>query len=397
MDDGWCERRRAAGGRSGAPPPSGKRPSGRSSTPPRATAATVPATPSPQRDRNGRVRVTRAEPPRGHDEGTHRSHVAAACDRDLPGRLCGRTARVARAAGKHALGFRSALTFSRVEPVVAPGAGETITARAARDIVIKGAHELVDVTESRYAPGERGPDPHVHHRHADAFYVLAGELTFGLGPDVTPVDRSCRIARHRAARPRAHLRQRERRRRAVPQRPRAERGVRADPAACGATAATPASANFDQYDPPADGGRPLSDAIVRPARRGGLRRRPARALDRAARRQRRARHLALAQRPREPLAAAAPPPAPRRVVLRRRRLHDVHRGRARARRAGRHVRARPAGHRALVRVHGGEATTFLSAHTPSCGFGDFVRGLAAARTDDDLRAVRERFDQVPAA
>jgi len=40
----------------------------------------------------------------------------------------------------------------------------------------------VSITWSHYAPGERGPDLHVHRRHTDAFYVLAGELTFALGP-----------------------------------------------------------------------------------------------------------------------------------------------------------------------------------------------------------------------
>jgi mannose-6-phosphate isomerase-like protein (cupin superfamily) len=63
------------------------------------------------------------------------------------------------------------------------GEGETITDREERWIAIKAAHELVDLTETRYAPGEEGPEPHVHRRHADAFYVLEGELVFRLGPD----------------------------------------------------------------------------------------------------------------------------------------------------------------------------------------------------------------------
>jgi mannose-6-phosphate isomerase-like protein (cupin superfamily) len=67
--------------------------------------------------------------------------------------------------------------------VVGPGEGETITDVAARSVVIKAAHELFDMTESRYAPGEKGPDLHVHRRHADVFYVLEGELAFRLGPN----------------------------------------------------------------------------------------------------------------------------------------------------------------------------------------------------------------------
>lgn len=62
------------------------------------------------------------------------------------------------------------------------GEGETITDQAERTIRILLAHELLDATWTRYEAGERGPDPHVHRQHVDAFYVLSGELEFGLGP-----------------------------------------------------------------------------------------------------------------------------------------------------------------------------------------------------------------------
>ena len=39
------------------------------------------------------------------------------------------------------------------------------------------------VTWFRYEPGEKGPDPHVHHHHTDAFYVLEGEIELALGPE----------------------------------------------------------------------------------------------------------------------------------------------------------------------------------------------------------------------
>ena len=58
---------------------------------------------------------------------------------------------------------------------------ETITARDARDVVILLESPELTVTWSRYGEGERGPDLHLHHRHTDAFYVIAGELTFDLG------------------------------------------------------------------------------------------------------------------------------------------------------------------------------------------------------------------------
>lgn len=66
--------------------------------------------------------------------------------------------------------------------LLGPGEGEAISNCAERNVIVKCDHELVDVTWTRYAPGERGPDPHVHRQHADAWYVLEGELTFGLGP-----------------------------------------------------------------------------------------------------------------------------------------------------------------------------------------------------------------------
>jgi len=66
--------------------------------------------------------------------------------------------------------------------LLAPAEGETISDRAERNVRILLDHELADVTWTRYEPGEKGPDPHIHEQHADAWYVLEGELTFGVGP-----------------------------------------------------------------------------------------------------------------------------------------------------------------------------------------------------------------------
>jgi uncharacterized cupin superfamily protein len=54
--------------------------------------------------------------------------------------------------------------------------GEVITQRERRDVVLLVGEPALTVTFSRYAPGERGPDLHVHREHIDAFYVLEGEL-----------------------------------------------------------------------------------------------------------------------------------------------------------------------------------------------------------------------------
>jgi len=44
---------------------------------------------------------------------------------------------------------------------------------------------------------------------------------------------------------------------------------------------------------------------------------------------------------------------------------------------------------------GDEPARFLDIHVPSSGFGDFVRGLHAARTEDERQVVRAAFDQHP--
>src|SRR5919198_3406936 len=65
-----------------------------------------------------------------------------------------------------------------------PGEGETVVDRAERTLRILVELEQVIVTWFRYEPGEEGPEPHVHRHHTDAFYVLEGDVEFGLGPDV---------------------------------------------------------------------------------------------------------------------------------------------------------------------------------------------------------------------
>jgi quercetin dioxygenase-like cupin family protein len=63
-----------------------------------------------------------------------------------------------------------------------PPQGETITAKELRDVILLSDRPELSVTWTRYAPGERGPDLHVHREHTDSFYVLQGEVTFGIGP-----------------------------------------------------------------------------------------------------------------------------------------------------------------------------------------------------------------------
>lgn len=52
-----------------------------------------------------------------------------------------------------------------------------------RRVELLSDRDELHATWSRFGPGRDGADPHVHRRHIDLFYVLAGELTIGLGAD----------------------------------------------------------------------------------------------------------------------------------------------------------------------------------------------------------------------
>jgi mannose-6-phosphate isomerase-like protein (cupin superfamily) len=60
--------------------------------------------------------------------------------------------------------------------------GETMADRSERRraTLLLDTDELT-VTEFFYGPGEQGAKPHVHHHHADGFVVLEGELTLAVG------------------------------------------------------------------------------------------------------------------------------------------------------------------------------------------------------------------------
>jgi quercetin dioxygenase-like cupin family protein len=137
--------------------------------------------------------------------------------------------------------------------VLAAGEGETVTDREERTVRIILAHELLDMTWSRYEPGERGPDAHVHHHHVDAFSVLEGELVYGLGPDVEPV--RAPAGTFIAAPPNlVHTFGNESDATAT--------FLNMHAPSCGFADSLRGRGDFDSHDPPADGGRPRSDAIV---------------------------------------------------------------------------------------------------------------------------------------
>jgi quercetin dioxygenase-like cupin family protein len=65
--------------------------------------------------------------------------------------------------------------------VIPPGAGEIIGDAPDRRVEILSEHDALHATWTRFGPRRDGADLHIHHRHTDLFYVLAGELTVRLG------------------------------------------------------------------------------------------------------------------------------------------------------------------------------------------------------------------------
>ena len=62
------------------------------------------------------------------------------------------------------------------------GKQEPILRSDSREISLLVANENLSLTYASRAAGERVTDPHVH-QHAEAFYVLEGELTFQVGAE----------------------------------------------------------------------------------------------------------------------------------------------------------------------------------------------------------------------
>jgi quercetin dioxygenase-like cupin family protein len=132
--------------------------------------------------------------------------------------------------------------------------GEVVTDRPERTIRILADLPELCLTWTRYVAGEEGPGPHIHKEHLDAFYILTGELNFGIGPEVERV----------IAKPGTFV--------LAP--PDVVHTFRNDGPAeatwLNFHAPSKGFANFlrdpdfvwDSFDAPADGGRPASEAIV---------------------------------------------------------------------------------------------------------------------------------------
>jgi quercetin dioxygenase-like cupin family protein len=141
---------------------------------------------------------------------------------------------------------------------IAPGGGEIIGDSADRRVEILSEDDSLHATWSRFGPGRDGADLHVHRHHSDLFYVLGGELTVKLGPDgeevTVPAGSVARVPpmvvhgfRNAGDAEVRYLNFH------VPGTGFADymRGLR-----------DKRRVPFDQHDPPADGGRPVSEAQI---------------------------------------------------------------------------------------------------------------------------------------
>src|ERR1700675_1345786 len=138
--------------------------------------------------------------------------------------------------------------------LLAPGEGETVTDRPERALRAPAELDELIGTWFRYEPGQMGPAPHVHRLHTDAFYVLEGELEFTLGPDLQTVTGPPGTL---AAAP-----------------PNVVHTFRngSDATAIFLNFHAPSmgfgdhirgpSMDFEQFEPPVDGGRPFDDAVL---------------------------------------------------------------------------------------------------------------------------------------
>ena len=141
----------------------------------------------------------------------------------------------------------------------APGEGETISDRAERNVRILVDEPQLVMTWTRYEAGERGPDPHVHRKHADAFYVVEGEIEFRLGPGAEHVVEAPAGSAVIAPPNVVHTFANQSGARAVYLNFHAPNGGFAE---FMRGARDGRDVEWDSWDPPEDGGRPASDAVV---------------------------------------------------------------------------------------------------------------------------------------
>jgi mannose-6-phosphate isomerase-like protein (cupin superfamily) len=274
--------------------------------------------------------------------------------------------------------------------LIPPGEGEVIGDSADRRVEILSDDETLNATWSRFGPHRLGAELHVHRHHTDCFYVLDGELTVRLGiddqPVVVPAGTLARVPPLvvHGFRNGSDAEVRYLNLHAPGQRfadyLRAMRDGR--------------SFSYDQHPPPEDGGRPSSEAVV--GGTGYVAERPGLRVELLAD----IAELGISESWSEPGGPSPPPHLHRRHVesffVLEGEMTFVVGDQELWAGAGTWVQV-PAGTPHTFALTGDEEVRFLNLHTPSCGYGAFLRGLHEARTDEELVAVRAAFDQVLAA
>jgi mannose-6-phosphate isomerase-like protein (cupin superfamily) len=273
--------------------------------------------------------------------------------------------------------------------VIPPGGGEIIGDAPDRRVELLSEHDALHATWSRFGPRRDGADLHIHYRHTDLFYVLEGELTVMLGSEgedvAVPAGTLARVPplvvhgfRNGSDSEVRYLNLHAPGRRFADFL-RALRDGR--------------TFSYDQHPPPPDGGRPMTEAVVGGdlfvADGPGLRATLLADVE----------EIGIAEVWSDPGNPSPPPHVHRRHVESFYVLEGeltIAAGRRDLRAAaGSWVHVPPGVPHTFAPTESGRVH-FLDLHTPSCGFGAFVRGLHEARTEDELGAVRAAFDQQPA-
>jgi quercetin dioxygenase-like cupin family protein len=281
--------------------------------------------------------------------------------------------------------------FDGAQPLlIVPGAGEVVGDTPDRRVEILSDDDALHATWSRFGPHREGADLHVHRAHTDLFYVLEGELTIRLGPEDAP-----------HALPAGTL---------VLVPPLVVHGFRngsdADVRYLNLHAPGQGFADYmrarrdgrelsyDQHPPPPDGGRPPMDAVIGGAElvadQPGLR--VALLADVA--------EIGISE---TWIDSGGPPAAPH---VHRRHVESLYvlegeialtvSARELIAEAGTWVQVLPGVPHALA-FPGDGPVRFLEMHTPSRGFGAFLRALHGARDDDEAPAALAAFDQEDAS
>jgi uncharacterized cupin superfamily protein len=265
------------------------------------------------------------------------------------------------------------------------GGGEIVRDVPESRLEILSGRDELHATWTRFGPHRNGASPHVHHQHSDLFYVLEGEFTVLVGPDRTETaigPGTLTLAQPLVVHGFRNASDSEMR----------YLNFHA-PGGGFAPYLRGEQPGFDSEDPPADGGRPVTDAYIGTgevlADRPGLRVSLLVDVD----------EIGIAEVTTEPGGLSPPLHVHRRhsesfYVLAGELTFTVDGSELRAA-AGSWVQV-PPGVPHTFAATGSEDVRYLNIHTPGCGFGDFVRALNAARDEDELAAARARFDQEPA-